>query len=278
MAIFGSGVSQAQLSLAAADQASAKLGQRLISGKKVESARDDSSIWVTADRVESAGSILSAVHTGLTEMVTNLGIVDTTMQTVGDDLDTAASQLRQAQGFALGDQSRAQYITNFNNVLQQIDSVVNTTQDTVARNLMTDPVANPQAGSVQVLVGPDGEMRTVHAQEIDTGPQGLNLGALNPLTATDADITAALQSLDIARATLASRRSALGIDTADIKRYQSQTSKISSLYQSAVESLTGADPTETALQLQSVQLQHSLALQTLASISSDRNAVLELLR
>jgi hypothetical protein len=259
-----------------AKQTATKLGQQLITGKKVETPVDDPSAWLEAGRAQSTAGYLDAVHTGLNELATNIQVADTTMQAIGQDLGTMQGLLEEAQKQPVGDPMREQLLASFNSTRQQIDDLVNTTSQASARNLMTDPALNPQAGDIQALVGLNGESRIVHAQPVDTGPAGLDVSDL-PAGATDVQIQAALQNLGTAQQTLAARRNGLAADAGDISRYISQGSQVSNFYQSQAESLTGGDATEAAVELQSINVQQSLAIQSLASISTNRSAVLDLL-
>jgi flagellin-like hook-associated protein FlgL len=98
------------------------------------------------------------------------------------------------------------------------------------------------------------------------------------LTATDTEIDDALSNLETAQSTLSAKRQGLGADAAGITRYEAGGAQTSSFYQALAESLTNADPATAAVELQSVDLQRSLAMETLSGISTMRSAVLELLR
>jgi len=105
----------------------------------------------------------------------------------------------------------------------------------------------------------------------------LNISSLS-VNATDTQIQSALQVLQSAQTTLAARRNGLVADAADITRYLGQSSSVSGLYQSQAESLTAGDTTEAAVELQSVSVRQSLAVQSLAGVATDRSAILELLQ
>lgn len=263
--------------LSQAGKTAARLGQQLTTGKKVQAAQDDPSTWLQARRAQSAAGYLDAIHTGLNEVATNIRVADTTMQAIGEHLAAMQGQLEQAQKYPAGDPVRQQLISGSNGTRQQIDDLVNTAVPAGARNLLSDPASNPQAANIQALVGIHGELKTVHRQQVDTGPDGLNISGLS-VNATDAQIQTALQVLQSAQTTLAARRNGLVADAADITRYLAQSSSVSGLYQSQAESLTAGDTTEAAVELQSVSVRQSLAVQSLAGIATDRSAILELLQ
>jgi flagellin len=277
MSIFTSAVNGSLHDISGADQATAKLSRELTTGRKIDTPEDGPSAWLEASRARSTASYLDAVHTGLNEVGTNIQVVDTTMQAIGQNLKTMQGLLDTAGNYPTGDQNRQHLISSFNTVRQQIDQIVNTTAEPAARNLMSDPAVNPQAGDIQVLVGLNGGLRTVHRQQVDTGANGLNIPALDAAASNDA-LQAALAGVQTAQSTLAVRRQALAVDAEGVTRYLSQAAEASSFYQSQAESLTIADSTEAAAELQSVSVQRSLAVDTLSGISTIRGAVLDLLR
>ena len=273
--MFTSGLNSALDDLRGADQTASRIGQQLTTGRKIRSPQDDPSTWLEASRASATSTYLDAVRTGLSEVSTNLGTVDATMQAIGRHLQDMKGQLEKALSVPADDPSRTQYIANFNAIRDQIDGLVDTAPP-AARSLMTSPAGDPAAGDIKVLTGL-GQSRTVHAQAVDTGGAGLNLAPLDPAQVTDADLHDALASLATAQDTLANRQAALGVDEAAIRQYQNQTAETSGVYQAHTDALTSGDPAEASLELQSVELRHSLALQALASISNDRRALLGLL-
>jgi len=249
----------------------------LITGKKVQKPQDGAFTWLQAGRAQSTATYLDAIHTGLNELAMNIRVAATTMQAIGEHLATMQAQLEQALKYPAADPIREQLISNSNGTRRQIDDLVNTTLQAGARNLMSDPAKDPRAGDMQALVGLSGERKTIHGRQVDTGPGGLNISKL-PVDASDAQIQAALQAVQSARTTLEARRQGLAADAADIVRYTDRGSTISSLYQSHAEALTAGNSIQVAAELQSVSVQQSLAVQSLASMATDRNAVLELLQ
>jgi len=259
-----------------ASQAASRLGQQLITGKKVQKPQDDPSAWLQAGRAKSAAGYLNAIHTGLNELATNIRVADTTMQAIGKLLTVMQGQLEQARKYPAGDPARQQLISDSNGTRRQIDDLVYTTLPPGARSLMSDPARDPLAGDTQALVGLNGQLKTVHRQQVDIGTGGLQIPAL-AVRATDVQIQNALQVVKSAETILAARQGGLAADAADISRYLKQGASISTFYQSEAESLTGVDETQAAVELQNASMQQSLALQSLVSVNASRDAILELL-
>jgi flagellin-like hook-associated protein FlgL len=259
-----------------AGQAATRLGQQLITGRKINKAQDGPSTWLQAARSQSTAGLLDAIHTGLNELATSISAADTSMQAIGKLLSTMQGELEQAQKYQPGEPERRQLIVNANGIRQQIDDLVYTTSPAGARNLMSDPNRNAAAGSIQAVVGINGEAKVVHSQQVDVGKNGLNI-SLVPVNASDQQLQSALQNLDTAQTTLDARRNGLATDASDITRYTAQSSSVSAFYQGEAESLTGVDETEAALELQSVNVRQSLAVESLMSITTSRNDILQLL-
>ena len=267
--MYISGVSGSLRDANRAEETINRLSRQLITGQKIERAADDPTTWLEAARGQSAAGLLDVIHTGLTKAATNIQIADTTMQAIGSQLAIMQSALQQALESAPGDQARTDSLTNFNTVLQQIDGLVYSTPQPGARSLLS-------GGNMDVLSGLQGEQKTIRGQQVDTGPAGLAISAM-PLNATEAEIGSALANLAAAQTALTAKRQSLSADAGDVERYQTESTAIAGFYQSESEALTAADFTEAAVELQSVNVQRSLAMQTLAGISGMRDAVLELL-
>jgi flagellin len=266
--MFTSGVIRSLRDASQAEQTATRLGRELMTGQKVETAADDPAVWLSARRGQSSAALLDTIHTGLSDAATNIQIADTTMQAIGEHLKTMQGVLQQALEYPPGDPARLQAITNFNNILPQIDSLVGTTPQAGARDLMS-------GGDINVMVGLDGEAKTVHAQPVDSASLGVAPLAVD---ASETDIRAALVDLTTAQNTLTTKRQGLAAEASDVNRYQTNSAQGSAFYQSQAESLTSADSTEAAVALQSVNVQRSLAMETLAGIGTMRSAVLELLQ
>lgn len=266
MSIFTSGVSRTLRDVHSADDSTARLGRELMTGKKLEGSADGPAAWLAAQRAGSTAGYLDVIHTGLNEAAVNIRVADQTMQAIGEHLKVMQGQLAEAQQYRGDDRQRRHLIADFNTMRQQIDDLVNTTSPQGARNLMT-------GGDIDVLVGMHGESRRVHGQPVEVGPSGLNL----PTLSHSSDLAQAADEIAAAQTALSTRRQALGVDASDIARYLAQNTQIASFYQSHAESLAAADPVEASVQLQSVGVQRSLAVETLGSISNMRTALLELL-
>jgi flagellin len=276
MMLFTHSVSRSLLDIQRADRATARLGRELNTGNRINSAADDPASWVEASRAQATATYLDAVHTGLHEAATVVHEVDISMGAIGTFLDLMKQQLVQALDRPAGDPNRDALLQNFNRIRQQIDSLVNTAGEG-ARKIMSDPAVDPQAGDLRVRIGTDGAAKTISARQVHTGATGLHIPAVAAGAAND-EINSAVNNLDAANATLAARRAALDRDAQDLKRYQAGNTQISDIYTARGESLQIADPTETAAEMQSVDLRRALALQTLAGLTTARASLLGLLR
>jgi flagellin-like hook-associated protein FlgL len=271
------GIAQTLLDLRSAERAAGRLGQQLNTGSKLTSPADDPALWAEADRAQSTTTYLDAVHTSLNEVAGNVHVADMAMDAISRHIDIMKQQLAEALDYLPGDPGRDQRITNFNTIRQQIDLLIQTTRDPGARRIMADPAVDPTAGDQQIITGPDGARKTIHAREVHTGPTGLNIPALDPALTND-EVDAALAGLVKAKATLASRRAGLATDAQDLIRVQENNTHISDLYRIHAESLRAVDFTEAAVELQSVEVRRSLASQILGSITGQRSKILDLLQ
>ena len=270
MSMFTGPVTRALRDVRSADEASTRLGRQLMTGRKLETSADGPSAWLAAGRAGAAAGYLDAIHTGLNEAATSIRVADQTMDAIGRHLELMQTNLQQAIQLPVGDPARDGLIADFSVVRQQVDDLVNTPVAGGVQDLF-------HGSNIDVLVGLHGERRTVHAQQIDTGPGGLDVPVVDG-TATVADMQNALSALETSQAMLTVRRQSLAADAAGISRFDAQHQQLSQFYVSHAEALAAADPAEAALKLQSVGVRRSLAMESLSSISGLRGAVLELLK
>jgi flagellin-like hook-associated protein FlgL len=133
-------------------------------------------------------------------------------------------------------------------------------------------------GNWSVQLGENNASATIRKQEVHTGPTGLNIPTLDPITATDVQINAAMASLDTAQTILASRRTALGADASAIAQSQSTNKDVALVHQKDAENAIAADMTAAGAEYKSTEVKHELALQAVVNLTDMRSQLIELLR
>jgi flagellin-like hook-associated protein FlgL len=255
------------------------LTYRLSTGKKINSSKDDPCTWVTALNSHSAFNCLDSVNSSLNMIATNIRIADVSMDTIGDCLDNMSSQLEMIINnyppCPPGSPERAELLKNFNFLRQQIDQVTSQPDHEGAQKIMSDPSVVSGAGDWEIIVGENGVRKTIHSQQVHTGPTGLNIPEL-PESATDSEIVDAFKNLQSAKGTLEQRRRGLACDAASIPRWQEHNTRMANFHRNRAERIENADMYEVTAQIRIGELKHALNIEMIRSITTARSQLLEL--
>jgi len=159
-----------------------------------------------------------AINSSLNEAAISTKVADKTMKTIGARIGTMRSQLdvmiKHYPPFLSSNPDRIKVLRSFSAFRREIDALTIPPQNQGAAKIMADPAVFPQAGNQTIALG-NGESRTLQAQQLHTGPTGLNIPALSD-TATDAEVHTAIGNLDAAQITLGRRQEGLSMDWATI--------------------------------------------------------------
>jgi flagellin-like hook-associated protein FlgL len=192
--------------------------RQVSTGKNVDTPKNDS---VTLQKPEGSHLALGQRQTfssSLNKAAISIRTADMTMKTIGKHVDRMKSQLdiivKHYPPFLSNDPLRIRALRTFSAFRKEIDALTVPPQDNGAAKIMADPAVLPQAGTQKFVLGTDGT-GTIQAQQVHTGPTGINIPALSD-TATDAEINAAINSLDAAQNTLGQRREGLSSDAANL--------------------------------------------------------------
>lgn len=277
MAIIEIGQNQSLQSFNRTGRAMDSLGSQLSTGKKINSAQDDPVTWAKSRQDTLAFKNLQGINDSLATVATSVKHADTAMATINEYVAQMKAQLENIvkmwPPYPPGSQERIEYLRQFAEIRRQIDALT-IPPDLGAQQIMS---ALP-AGNWSVQIGENGASAVIRKQEVHTGPTGLNIPTLDPVTATDAQVNAALASLDTAQVTLASRRTALGADAAAIAQSQSINKDVALVHQKDAEKAVAADMTATSAEYKSAELKHELALQAVVNLTDMRSQLVELLR
>jgi len=277
------GAEQAKSSMDAATK-------RIATGKKINSPADDPGRWVATQQGRSIDGILHAVNSGLESVAISIRGADQAMTAVEEHIDQMIEVVKLFPPYPEGDnaEERIRMLRSFNGIRQLIDQLTVPPRDSLGQAIMADPASNDVPDSWPVIVNEQGDVKTIHRQEVHTGPTGLDIPEV-----TEADITEDGQvggplsrqrlddiaaNLENAKAVLRQRREALGSDAAAIARAKSSNAEAAAFYTSFAENREAADINETAAQVKSIELKQALALESLGSITSLRSELVALLK
>ena len=255
------------------------LTQELGSGKKIASPKDNPSAWKKASTSNAAFNHLQSINSSLNSIAMNIRVADTTMDTIGDNLDTMESHLemmiKNYPYFPQDSPERAELINNYNALRTQIDQMTMPSKDEGAKKIMSDPSVVSDAGDWEIMVGESNAKKTIHSWQVHTGPTGLNIPEL-PENATDSEILEAIANIKAARDTLEQRRMGLAKDAAGIARWVERNIKTANFHRERAEKIENADMNELAAQIMSVELRHSLSIELIRSIAETQSQLITL--
>lgn len=170
--VIGS-VKQALLVLGRFDGTSADPGRPSKTGEKMNAPKDGVPKRAQADESRVSFRVLQSVKDGLNSAAGSIRIADTTMGAIGTAIESMKEKLlsivKNYPPYPPGSEERIAYLNSFNALRSQIDRLIASSGDAGAREILADP-------------------------------GGLNIPSLDPSTATDAEIEAALTNLDAAGA------------------------------------------------------------------------------
>jgi len=252
------------------------LTNKLSSGKKIETSKDDPVEWLKINNHRRSVSTLDSINTGLNSTALNVRIANDTMETIADYIEQMKSQLDTIYA-ANDNDERNDIIDCFNSFCSEIDSLTQPVHDDGARKIMADPLLVNEAGDITVIIGENGLERTIHSQEVHTGANGLDIPQL-AYGATDDDINVAVDNLKLARDKLRRRQSSLATESASINRAIEYNSDFADARTTYAEESESADMLKIAVEFNSIEVQHMLTVELIGNLLENQEQLLALLR
>lgn len=275
------GINQALFNLKGLNKTMDSLTQRLSTGEKINTPKDNPSAWAAASNSHSAFNRLQAINSGLNMVAMNIRIADTTMGTIDDYLEKMKSQLNRIiknyPPFPPDSPERAELLKGFSAFRKQIDQMTLPPPEEDAKKIMADPSVVPGAGDWEVMVGENGVRKTIHSQQVHTGPEGLDIPEL-PEEPTDAEIADAAANLRTAKDTLVQKRAGLAFDAVGIARWQSHNTRTANFHRNREEKIKNVDMNEVAAQIKSVEVRQALTIEIIRGITENQSQLTALLR
>ena len=219
---------------------------------------------------------LQAINSGLNSAARNVNIVDKVMETIDEYINQMNAQLKRMDDVSENNDRNA-IIDIFNSLCEQINDLTQPENDDGARKLMADPLLVSEAGDLTIIVGEGGSEKTIHSQEIHTGPNGLNIAQL-PYGLTNNDISEQINNLDSAKEKLRQKQSSLAAEAIGIEHSIEYNSRFADLHLRSAEENETADTMEIAVQYKSIELRHTLAVEVIGRLCESQEMLLSLLR
>jgi flagellin len=243
---------------------------RISTGLKVGSAKDDGAIWAIAQNQRAQLSSLDAVKSSLSRTTS---VIDVAMA-AGESVSDLLSQLRE-KALAASDTSLD---TTARNALQadfvSIRNQITKTLSNASFNGIN--LVDGSRASTSALANAQGTSRmTVAAQNLSLGGSIVTLGA----TASFATATSAsnlLSSLDTSINNVSQALAHLGTSSKALDAHATFVGKLQDSIEAGIGNLVDADMAKESARLQSLQIKQQLAVQALSIANQSSSYILKL--
>jgi flagellin len=248
---------------------------RINTGMKVSSAKDDGAIWAIAQNQRATASSLDAVKDSLNRSISTVDVAMSAGESISDLLSQMKSKALAASDVTLDTNSRTAMSQDFSSLREEIKSAIaNATFN--GANMITDGSAGatPAPTTVQALASADGKQSiTVQAQDMSFGASGAlqSLATASLSTATISHDMLAV--IDTAIAKVSAQLGSLGTGSKALTSHLTFIGKLQDSITSGVGNLVDADLAKESARLQSLQTKQQLGVQAL-SIANQSTSVL----
>jgi flagellin len=248
---------------------------RINTGLKVSSAKDNGAIWAIAQNQRSTSSALNAVKDSLQRGQSTVDVALSAGGAVSDLLLQMKEKALAASDNTLDAASRTAYNDEFKSLVSQISKAVSNA-DFNGANLIKN------AGtSIYALANADGTSKiTVAAQDLSLGASG---GALASIASTASIGTQTIATAMIATVTTAignvsSALSKLGTGSKSLGSHLTFIGKLQDSLDAGIGNLVDADLAKESARLQALQTKQQLGIQALSIANQSSSSLLSLFR
>jgi len=260
--------------LAATQQQLMTTQNRINTGLKVASAKDNGAIWAIAQNQRATSQSLNAVKDSLQRSSSTVDVAVAAGETISDLLLQMKQKALAASDTTLDTNSRVALNDDFKSLRDQITKAVNNADFNGANMIKSSGT------TIMALANADGtQLITVAAQDLSLGGSG----ALSGIAATDSIGTqtlafAMISSVDTAITQVSSALSSLGTGSKSIQSHLTFVGKLQDTLDAGVGNLVDADLAKESAHLQALQTKQQLGIQALSIANQATSPLLTLFR
>lgn len=244
---------------------------RINSGKRVASAKDNGAIWAIAQGQRGQSQALNAVKESLQRGQSAVDVAISAGESVSDLLLQMKEKALAASDTSLDSTSRSQLNDDYKSLRDQITKVVNTADFNGANMIKASGTTIQALGSAD---GAAASKVTVAAQDLSLA--GISLTATSFATATVA--AAQLALVNTAIAGVSTKLAKLGTGSKALELQFTFVGKLQDAFDTGVGNLVDADLAKESARLQALQTKQQLGIQALAIANSSSSNLLGLFR
>ncbi|MEN6623305.1 MAG: flagellin [Smithella sp.] len=248
-------------------------GYKLSTGLKVNSALDDPIAYFASQDETQRATDLSSLKDSMSEAIQTIKAANEGIESIKDLIADAKSLAKSALASS-DDDTREDYLGQFNTLLEQIDDLASDS-GYGGVNLLGGTTE-----SLTVVFDETGDS-TITLNGVDASSTGLSLtsqtsGSWADTSAGDTAINAVITLLDAAKTTLQSDAKSLSTSLSTVTARQNFTSSMINILNTGASNLISADTNEESAKLTTLQTQQQLSIQSLSIANSAAQAVLSL--
>jgi flagellin len=249
---------------------------RINTGLKVSSAKDNGAIWAIAQNQRATSQSLNSVRDSLNRAQSTVDVALSAGESVSDLLLSMKEKALAASDVTLDTASRTALNDEFKSLRDQITKAVSNADFNGANMLKSGGT------TLQALANADGSQKlTVAAQDLSLG--GAAMGGTGGITSTSTIGTATTANSMIATVTTAigavsSALSKLGTGSKSLGSHLTFVNKLQDTLDAGVGNLVDADLAKESARLQSLQTKQQLGIQALSIANQGSSSLLSLFR
>ena len=266
----------AMIALQNLQQTNSELGtvqNRINTGKKINSAKDNGAIWAIAQNQRAEMGALNAVKDSLQRGQSTVDVAMAAGESISDLLLQMKEKALAATDETLTSASRDAPAEDFDSIRDQITSVIENAQFNGA-NLLDGSLT----GGYKALASADG------TSTIDVGDEDMSLsGSIVTLGAADSigttsDASAALTAVDSSIANVSAALARMGTSSKALGTHLTFVGKLQDSLEAGVGNLVDADLAKESARLTALQTKQQLGVQALSIANSSTSMLLGLFR
>jgi flagellin len=266
-------------SLAKTTRDLAEVQNRINTGLKVASAKDNGAVFAIAEGQRARHSSLGAVRDGITRATSSIDVALSAGEAIGDILKQMKEKSVAGQATDLSADQRAALQADFDALRTQINQIA-TAATFNGANLADGTNLTGGANAYDVLTSDDGSTITVSGFDFQLGVAGEALetvtAALDVSTAVGA--AAASTAIDTALTALNSDLAELGSQSKALTVQNVFLSKLTDSIEAGIGNLVDADLAKESARLQALQVKQQLGAQALSIANSAPSIILSFFR
>jgi flagellin len=266
----------AMIALQNLSQTNSELGMvqnRINTGKKVNSAKDNGAIWAIAQNQRAEMGALNAVKDSLQRGQSTVDVAMAAGESISDLLLQMKEKALAATDETLTSASRDALAEDFDSIRDQITSVIDNAQFNGA-NMLDGSLT----GGYKALAAADGSSTIdVASEDMSLSGSIVTLGAADSI-GTTTDASAALTAVDASIANVSAALARMGTSSKALGTHLTFVGKLQDSLEAGIGNLVDADLAKESARLTALQTKQQLGVQALSIANSSTSMLLGLFR